>query len=147
MGGDDVKLPLFHGNETEDPKKYWFLCEVVWTVKQALDDDAKKGQLVMTLRGHALDWFMKFVQVPTGTPTMTMAEIRKGFIEEFIKMKSEAQYIIELKEIKKYPNEIFWDFIQRFKMPMERVNFKMSDVWHKEWFIAVLVPHIRLPMM
>ena len=48
MVSDDVKLPLFHGNGTEDPEKYWFLCETVWTVRQARDDDVKKSQLVMT---------------------------------------------------------------------------------------------------
>ena len=30
---------------------------------------------------------------------------------------------------------------------MARVNFQMSDVQHKEWFIAILVPHIRKPLM
>ena len=40
----------------------------------------------------------------------TLAEVRKGVIEEFIKPKSEAQYITELKEIKQYLNETLWDF-------------------------------------
>ena len=48
MEGDDVKLPLFHGKETEDPKQYWFLCEVVWIVKKVQDEEIKKGQLVTT---------------------------------------------------------------------------------------------------
>ena len=30
---------------------------------------------------------------------------------------------------------------------MARVIFKMSDVQHKEWFIAALVLHIRQPLM
>ena len=64
----------------------------------------------MTIQGRALDWFMKFVQVPTGTPPKNLAEIRKGLIEEFIKLKFEVQYIIKLKEIKQYPNETIWDF-------------------------------------
>ena len=33
MAFDDVKLPLFHGNEIEDLEQYWFLCEAVWTIK------------------------------------------------------------------------------------------------------------------
>ena len=65
-----------------------------------MDDEVKKGQLVRTLIGHALDWFMKFVQVPTGARVKTLDEVRKGLIEEFRKPKSEAQYITELKEIK-----------------------------------------------
>ena len=54
---------------------------------------------------RALDWYMNFVQVPIGTPMKTMANIRTRLIEEFIKPKSEVQYITELKEIKQYPNE------------------------------------------
>ena len=72
MARDDTKLPLFHGNETDNPKQYWFLYEAVWTVRQATDDDVKKGQLGTTLWGHALNWYMKFIQVPMGTPAKTM---------------------------------------------------------------------------
>ena len=112
MVGDDAKLPLFHGNGTKGPKQYWLFCETVWIFKQNLDDDVNKGQLATNLRGQAVDLFMKFVQVPTGTPVNNLVEIRKGLIEEFRKLKSEAQYITELKEIKKYPNETIWDFNQ-----------------------------------
>ena len=40
-----------------------------------------------------------------------------------------------------------WDFDQRFKTLMAWVSFDMSDIQHKEWFIAELVPHIRRPLM
>ena len=58
-------------------------------------------------------------------------------------MKSKAQYITELKEIKQFPNETIWDFDQRFNMLMARASFQMSNVQHKEWLISVLVPRIR----
>ena len=45
MVGDDVKLPLFHGNKTKNPEQYWFLCEAICTVKQDQNDDINKGQL------------------------------------------------------------------------------------------------------
>ena len=118
MVGDDTNLPLFHGNGTDDLEQYWFLQEAMWTIRHTTDDDVKKCQLATTLWGHALDWYMKFIQVPTGTPTKTLDEVRKGLIEEFIKTKSEAQYITELKEIKEFPNETIWDFDQRFKKLM-----------------------------
>ena len=101
----------------------------------------------MTLRFRAMHWFMKFVQVPMGDPMKTLAEVTKGLIEEFRKPKSEAQYITEIKEIKQYPNKTIWDFDQRFNSLMVRVNFDTSDIQHKKWFIMVLVPHIRLPLM
>ena len=64
----------------------------------------------MTLHSHALNWFMKFGQVPMGAPAKTLAEVRKGLIEEFQKPKFEVQYITKLKEIKQYPNKTIWDF-------------------------------------
>ena len=90
---------------------------------------------------------MKFIQVPQGNLAKTLDEIQTRLIQEFIKPNSEAQYITELKEIKQFPNETIWDFDQRFKTLMARVNFSMSDVQHKEWFIAALVSHIRQPLM
>ena len=90
---------------------------------------------------------MKFIQVPQGTPMKTLDEIQMRLTEEFRKPKLEAQYIMELKEIKQFRNETIWDFDQRFKTPMARVIFSMSDVQHKEWFIAALVSHIQQPLM
>ena len=34
MAQNDIKLSIFIGNWLEDPKQHWFLCEVVWTVRQ-----------------------------------------------------------------------------------------------------------------
>ena len=46
--GDNVKLPLFYGNGTEDVEQYRFLCEEVWIVKKFQDEEIKKGQLPTT---------------------------------------------------------------------------------------------------
>ena len=75
MVGDDMKLPMFHGNATDDLEQYWFLCEAVWTSKQATDDDVKKSQLVTTLQFNALDWYMRFIQIPQGTTVNNLDEI------------------------------------------------------------------------
>ena len=61
---------------------------------------------------------MRFTWVPQGGTAKTLDEIRIGLFEEFKKPKSEAQYITELKEIKQFPNEMIWDFDQRFKTLM-----------------------------
>ena len=68
-------------------------------------------------------------------------------ILEFKKMQYESQCITEIKEIKQASTESLWDFDQRFKMLMAKVSFQMSDVQHKEWFIATLLPQIRGPLM
>ena len=66
MVGNDIKLSIFNRNGLEDPEKHWFLCEVVWTMRQVQDEDMKKAQMITTLRGHALNWYMKFFVVPVG---------------------------------------------------------------------------------
>ena len=47
MVGDDVKLPFFHGNETEDPN-FFFLYEVIWNSK-ATPTTPKLIEFQMTL--------------------------------------------------------------------------------------------------
>ena len=68
-------------------------------------------------------------------------------IYEFRKPKLESQCITDIKEIKQALIETVWDFDQRFKTLMAKVSFQMSDVHHKEWFIASLLSHIRGPLM
>ena len=123
MAGDEMKLPIFNGNGTGDPEQYWFLCEVIWTARKTVDDDVKKSQLATTLRGHALEWFMRFMWIPQGGTAKKLDEIQTWLFEEFKKPKSEAQYITELKEIKQFPNETIWDFDQRFKTLMDWGQF------------------------
>ena len=45
------------------------------------------------------------------------------------------------------PHESIWDFDQRFKTLLGQVNFVFQTQQHQEWFIAALLPHIRLPLM
>ena len=59
-----------------------------------------------------MDWYVKFIKVPTGTPTNNLVEIIKILIEYLRNPESEVQYIIKLKEIKQSPNESIWDFDQ-----------------------------------
>ena len=137
-----MKLPIFHVNGTDDREQYQFLCEAIWNTRQTITDDVKKSHLATTLKGCALEWFMRFTRVPQGGTAKTLDEIRLGLLEEFKNSKSESQYITEMKEIKQFPNETIWDFDQQFKTLMDRVSFQMSNVQHKEWFIAVLVLQI-----
>ena len=55
-----------------------------------MDDDVKRIQLATTIRGRALDWYMRFMLVPQGGTAKTLDEIRKGLFEEFKKLKLEA---------------------------------------------------------
>ena len=111
MVGEEMKLPIFHGNGTDDPEQYRFLCEAIWTAQQTVDDDIKKSQLETTLRGCVLNWYMRLMLVPQGGTAETLDEICNGLFEEFKKPKSKARYITELKEIKQFPNEATWDLL------------------------------------
>ena len=147
MAGADIQLLTFNGNGAEDPKQHWFLYEVVCMVRLVHNADIKKEQMITTMRGHALDWFMKFYTTPTRTPQKTLDEIRVAMISEFRKPKYELQCINEIKQIKKALGESVWDFDQWFKTLMAKVSFQMLDVQHKECLIDALLPHIRGPLM
>ena len=112
MATTDVWLPTFNGNGMEDPEQHWFLCEAVWMVCLVHGTDVKKVQMITTLRGRTLDWFMKFCAAPIGTPQKTLEEIRVVMIFEFRKPKLESQCITKNKEIKRAPVETVWDFDQ-----------------------------------
>ena len=62
-----------------------------------------QAQQITTLRGRALDWYIIFSIVPIGATQKTLDQIRVGMIDEFSKLKSESQCIIEIKESKHLP--------------------------------------------
>ena len=99
---DDMKLPVFRGAGLEDPEQLWFFCEVVWHVKQVVDDNIKMAQLTTTFRDKALNWFMKY----SNGQSRTIAQVRAALIGEFKKPKSESQCITKLQEIKKKPTKL-----------------------------------------
>jgi hypothetical protein len=68
-------------------------------------------------------------------------------ISEFKKIKSKYQCITDLKEIKEKSIESVWEFDQKFKTLLDQVSFDIASQQHQEWFIVVLLPHIRLPLM
>jgi hypothetical protein len=43
--------------------------------------------------------------------------------------------------------KLVWDFDQRFKDLMGRMNFQILDQQHREWFIAGLLPQVRRPLI
>ena len=49
---------FFRGTGVEDPDQHFFICEVVWNIKQVQNDDIKRVQLTTTFRDRALRWFM-----------------------------------------------------------------------------------------
>ena len=35
---DEMRLPIFRGDGSEDLDQHWFLCEVVWSIKKVNDE-------------------------------------------------------------------------------------------------------------
>ena len=52
---DDIKLPIFRGTGLEDLDQHWFLCKVVWNVKQVTNGNIKMAQLIPTFRDRAVN--------------------------------------------------------------------------------------------
>jgi hypothetical protein len=59
---DDMRLPIFRGDGSEDLDQHWLLCEAVWNIKNVIDEAVKRTQFSTTLRDCALSWNMKLFQ-------------------------------------------------------------------------------------
>ena len=82
MDGNNTNLLIFNGNGLEDLEQHWFLCEVLWTVRQVQDEAIKKVQMITTPRGRALDWYMKFSVISIGVTQKMIEQIQAGLIDE-----------------------------------------------------------------
>jgi hypothetical protein len=56
---DEMRLPTFRGDGSEDPDQHWFLCESVWSIKNVTNEAVKQAQFSTTLRYNTLSWYMK----------------------------------------------------------------------------------------
>jgi hypothetical protein len=59
---DEMRLPIFKGDGSQDPDQHWFLCEAIWNIKSITDEAIKRIQFSTMLRDHTLRWYMKLVQ-------------------------------------------------------------------------------------
>jgi hypothetical protein len=140
---DEMRIPIFRGDGSEDPDQHWFLCEAVWNIKSITDEVIKRTQFITMLRDRALRWYMKLVQGLAQPKPLN--EIKNVLIAEFKKPKSESQCITKLKEIKQKVEEPIWEFDQKFKTLAGRLTFQIPNEQNKEWFIDALLPHIINP--
>jgi len=66
--------------------------------------------------------------------------------KEFSWPKSEAQSIVGFKEIAMKLGEIPWELDQRLKCKIREANMNLMDGQHREWFVALLLPHLRVAL-
>jgi hypothetical protein len=117
MAGHDptIKLPEFQGEAAEDLENHLFICAKIWESKQITDEDTKIAQLAITLRDHALNWYMSLDTNNAPRMTRTLVDIKKLLINEFHKPRLEDQYMNEMIEIRQKSGDFVWEIDQRFK--------------------------------
>jgi hypothetical protein len=88
---DEMRLPIFRGDGSEDPDQHWFLCEAMWNIKIITNEAIKRTQFNTTLRDRVLSWYMKLVQGLAQDKQLN--EIKNALIVEFKKPNLESQCI------------------------------------------------------
>ena len=74
-------------------------------------------------------------------------EIKNALKEQFNKPNSYSQIVDDMKDFKQGPSESMWDFDRRLKKVIREGGFQYDDRKHTERFIAMLLPHLRIPMV
>ena len=87
---DDIRMPTFKENGSQDHEQHMFVCEAIWTTKQITDPNARIAQLATTFQDRALVWYMKYQSTTTQGATRALDEIKRDLIVEFKKPKSES---------------------------------------------------------
>jgi hypothetical protein len=59
---DEMRLPIFRGDGSEDLDQHWFLYEAIWSIKKFNDKVVQRAQFSTTLRDRTLSWYMNFVK-------------------------------------------------------------------------------------
>jgi hypothetical protein len=85
---NDMRLPIFKGDRSEDLDQHWFLCEAIWSIKNITDEDVKINWSSTTLRDLTLSWYMKLIQRLVHLKTLN--EIKNALVVEFKKPKSKS---------------------------------------------------------
>lgn len=87
QSGNTLRLPECSGRGDEDAEQHWFLCEAIWTDKET-NDATKLVEFKTTLRGRALQWYIKLIHCPQGGIAPTLDELKQQFVTEFQQPKS-----------------------------------------------------------
>jgi len=75
-----------------------------------------------------------------------MLETQQALNSDFNRPQSQAQSIKNLKEIQPRVNEFVWDFDKKWKFLIQQANMTITNNQHRDSCIALLLPHLRLPL-
>lgn len=138
-----MKLMIFKGIGSEDTNQFWFVVNAMWMEKQITNDNIKKAQLVTTLHDCALMWYIKYC---SDHPMVTLEETKDALNKGFSKPQSDSQSVVGFKEITMRVGETPWELDQRLKCVIWEAKRQLIDGQHCEWFIASLLPHLRIAL-
>jgi len=138
-----VKLSLFKGLGNEDLDQFWFIVKAIWEAQGVTDGHMKKAPLFSALQDRALTWYIKY---SNDNLNARVADIQITLNREFSRPKSEAQSIVGFKEIEMQPGETPWELYQRLKCKIHEANMNLTDGQLCKWFVASLLPHLRVAL-
>lgn len=75
-----------------------------------------------------------------------MVDIQTTLNREFSRPKSKAQSIVGFKEFVMQPGKTPWELDYRLKCKICEDNINLTDGQHREWFLASLLPHLRVAL-
>ncbi len=99
--------------------------------------------MVTVLQDQALTWYIKYY---SDNPLATLVETKATLNKEFSKPKSDSHSVVGFKEITMRVDDTPWELDQRLKCVIREANMQLTDDQHREWFIASLLPHLRIVM-
>jgi hypothetical protein len=76
----------------------------------------------------------------------TLPRVKQRFIAKFCLPQSEKHALSELWEIKQRDGESSWEYNQRFKDAIGKLENPIHEYHQWEWFIQGLLPLTRIPL-
>ena len=76
----------------------------------------------------------------------TIQNIKDALKQQFQNPKSYSQVVAELKYFKQGETESVWEAYQCLKKAIREGGFQYDEKQLTEWFIAMLLPHLCIPM-
>lgn len=86
-------------------------------------------------------WYIKYC---TDNLKSALADIQTALNKESSRPMSKAQSIVGFKETMMKPGETPWDVDQRLKCTICEANMNLTDGKHHKWFVASVLPHLRV---
>lgn len=78
---------------------------------------------------------------------MSITDTHTALNKEFNKPNSDSKSVIGFKEITMRASETPWELDQRLKCMTREANMHLIDSQRHEWFIASLLPHLRIALL